>query len=353
MKRKIDHIDLNKHLTSQELLDYNSGVLGSEEMYRIELHLNECEFCSDALEGISQIQQPTKLINAINESIKPQRQTIQLPRNYLAIAASIILIAAIGFTFWMVKPFDEDKSLAVNTLDELQKEEKTQAKSLGKNSSDKADFSEEIRDIPEEEEVTNQVSTSKEEQKLSLPPVETSKPALNNVASEQNTTDQATEPQKVLMDANLDVEATDIGGKNEVIAEDTNERMEAPIGTQEQVPIQTMRAKKAAAQSIIEPVEDRNKPEPVNGMSNYKSYLENDLVYPEAATENKVKGNVVLDITIAPNGTIKNISVVKGLGYGCDEEAKRLVLTGPQWLPAVADGTPLEAHIEIKVRFRP
>ena len=63
----------------------------------------------------------------------------------------------------------------------------------------------------------------------------------------------------------------------------------------------------------------------MGGASNYKTYLENNIIYPEAATENKVKGNVVLDVAIAANGTIKSITVVKGLGYGCDEEAMRLI----------------------------
>lgn len=355
MKRKIDHIDLNKHLTQQELLDYNSGVLGSEEMYRMELHLNECELCSDALEGIDQIKAPNDSINSINEVIRPQKQSVQLPRNYLAIAASIVLVAAIGFTFWMLNPLGDDKSLAVNTLEETQKEEKqekTQPQSINEQASDTASFDEAYAAVPDDEEVEIQPTKKAVERETSLPTAETAKPTIGNLASEQdaNNNQIIAQPQEHLADANLDVESTEEADENEMAMEKADQGMAA----NEQAPTQTIRAKRAAAtQSITQPMEDRSKPEPAEGTSSYKTYIENNLVYPEAATENKVKGNVVLHITIAPNGTIKNITVVKGLGYGCDEEAKRLVLTGPQWLPAVKEGTPVEAHIELKVRFRP
>ena len=81
--------------------------------------------------------------------------------------------------------------------------------------------------------------------------------------------------------------------------------------------------------------------------------MKDKLVYPQQALDNNTKGTVVLEITIAPNGAISGIRVIKSVGDGCDEEAKRLVLTGPQWLPAVVEGNPIETKTEIKVRFRP
>jgi protein TonB len=38
------------------------------------------------------------------------------------------------------------------------------------------------------------------------------------------------------------------------------------------------------------------------------------------------------------SGSLSNINVVNGLGYGCDEEAIRVVKNGPGWEPAKENG---------------
>jgi TonB family protein len=49
------------------------------------------------------------------------------------------------------------------------------------------------------------------------------------------------------------------------------------------------------------------------------------LVYPEAAKAANITGAVTVEYTVDTNGNTKNVSVVKGLGYGCDEEAIRVI----------------------------
>jgi hypothetical protein len=44
--------------------------------------------------------------------------------------------------------------------------------------------------------------------------------------------------------------------------------------------------------------------------------------------------------------------VIKGLGYGCDEEAIRLLKEGPEWIPGSEDGLPTEKEAELKVKFK-
>ena len=49
------------------------------------------------------------------------------------------------------------------------------------------------------------------------------------------------------------------------------------------------------------------------------------LIYPEKARQNNVKGSVNVELTIDKDGNTKNLQVVNGLGYGCDEEALRVM----------------------------
>jgi TonB family protein len=49
------------------------------------------------------------------------------------------------------------------------------------------------------------------------------------------------------------------------------------------------------------------------------------LIYPAAAKTNGVTGYVTVQFVVDGTGDTKNMSVVKGLGYGCDEEAIRVI----------------------------
>ena len=43
--------------TQQQLLDYVQGRLSPEQQHEVELHLMDCEMCSEAIEGLSAFEQ--------------------------------------------------------------------------------------------------------------------------------------------------------------------------------------------------------------------------------------------------------------------------------------------------------
>ena len=55
------------------------------------------------------------------------------------------------------------------------------------------------------------------------------------------------------------------------------------------------------------------------------SFLESRIIYPEAARRRKIEGNVYLQFTIDTAGQVQSPTVQKGLGYGCNDEAVRVV----------------------------
>lgn len=360
MKRKIDHIDLYRHLTQQELWDYSKGVLGNEEMYRLELHLNECELCSDALEGMGQVNQPDEILRSINEKIVPAGESFVWPRKYMAIAASVLLVAAIGFTFWMLNPLNNERSLAVNSkLEEQKAGSAAQPENEIGPLSDTLSNAQNVAAVPDEEELDEIIISDVNQKPVTTAPA--TKPTQLGLAEHEPEVKikRDTEPQ-IPVDQ-VEAAGKGIQGEAEIAenfaADETDKDIAAPTAAAQErmVSSQTQRAKKATTQPSSEsgPVTNRNEAEPVGGNDAYKTYLKDKLVYPQQALDNNTKGTVVLEITIAPNGAISDIRVIKSVGDGCDEEAKRLVLTGPQWLPAVVEGNPIETKTEIKVRFRP
>ena len=53
--------------------------------------------------------------------------------------------------------------------------------------------------------------------------------------------------------------------------------------------------------------------------------LKDNLVYPPEAQENKIEGNVLIEYQVNNLGEVIDARVVHGIGFGCDEEALRLV----------------------------
>ena len=68
-----------------------------------------------------------------------------------------------------------------------------------------------------------------------------------------------------------------------------------------------------------------NLPKYIGGGEAYREFVATHLVYPPAALEARIEGKVVVEFDISDEGTVFNQRVLKGLGYGCDEEAIRVV----------------------------
>jgi TonB family protein len=91
---------------------------------------------------------------------------------------------------------------------------------------------------------------------------------------------------------------------------------------------------------------------PKGGRTAFKKYLEKNLTYPELALENNVEGKVTIQFTIGASGRLDNFTVLKGIGYGCDEEVIRLIKAGPRWTPTKRDGEYTTDKVKVRMRFR-
>jgi TonB family protein len=91
---------------------------------------------------------------------------------------------------------------------------------------------------------------------------------------------------------------------------------------------------------------------PYGGRTAYKQYLEKNLSYPQQALANKVEGRVTVQFTIQPTGQLTDFKVLKGLGFGCEEEVIRLIKQGPKWNPTRRDTQPITDKVKVRMRFR-
>ncbi|MBI4854235.1 MAG: energy transducer TonB [Acidobacteria bacterium] len=72
--------------------------------------------------------------------------------------------------------------------------------------------------------------------------------------------------------------------------------------------------------------------------------------YTEDARRDKIQGVVVLSVVFRKDGTIGDVKVVRGLGYGLDEEAiKAAALI--KFLPGAKDGSPINVRARLEFTF--
>ena len=93
-------------------------------------------------------------------------------------------------------------------------------------------------------------------------------------------------------------------------------------------------------------------PAPKGGMPAFYKYIGENIKYPMQAKQAKIQGKVFVEFVVDRDGTISNIKVVKGIGFGCDEEAARVLKESPKWRPGKQRGKPVLVRMTLPIVFK-
>jgi protein TonB len=80
-------------------------------------------------------------------------------------------------------------------------------------------------------------------------------------------------------------------------------------------------------------------------------YLQNQLNYPKLAMDNNIMGVVEVVFDIDAKGQVSNVNITKGIGFGCDEEAMRVIANMPQWKPGIQNGRAVPVRLRLPISF--
>ena len=61
------------------------------------------------------------------------------------------------------------------------------------------------------------------------------------------------------------------------------------------------------------------------GSEALKKFVKENLRYPQEAVLHRVEGKVFINYEVNDKGEVHSVKVTSGIGYDCDEEAKRIV----------------------------
>lgn len=92
-------------------------------------------------------------------------------------------------------------------------------------------------------------------------------------------------------------------------------------------------------------------PEFEGGMAAWAKFIQRNLRYPEEAMEKETQGKVFVSFVIEKDGSISNVSVIKGIGSGCDEEAIRVIKKSPRWKPGQQHNTTVRVRYTMPLAF--
>ena len=94
------------------------------------------------------------------------------------------------------------------------------------------------------------------------------------------------------------------------------------------------------------------KPSFPGGESAMYKWLQDNIIYPAAASEEGVQGKVTVQFIVEKDGSITHVQVVRGKHPALDAEAARVIRKMPRWTPGRNNGQPVRVTYHLPVPFK-
>lgn len=93
-------------------------------------------------------------------------------------------------------------------------------------------------------------------------------------------------------------------------------------------------------------------PEFIGGEERLYEYISENLRYPDLARDSGITGKVYVQFTVERDGTVSNVNLKRDIGYGCGDEAVRVVRgTSGMWRSGKVGGRPVRSQFVIPINF--
>ena len=187
--------------------------------------------------------------------------------------------------------------------------------------------------------------------KESSPADDNSVTAVDSVATEGITSDEADtpaenveEPQKKDEPADKQ-EKTDNKAENVTPAEREIVREQPTVAKKEETPV--TKQDHTLSNKVYDVVEQQPR---FSGDLN--GYLANNIRYPAAAQANAIQGRVIVQFVVERDGSISDVKVTRSVDPSLDREAVRVVRSMPRWIPGKHEGQPVRVRYTLPINFR-
>jgi TonB family protein len=90
---------------------------------------------------------------------------------------------------------------------------------------------------------------------------------------------------------------------------------------------------------------------PSNGIDGFYRMIGENIRYDKEAREKNVEGKVFVSFVVEPDGTLTDVSVLKGVHPALDAEALRVVKLSPKWIPGKNNGVAVRQRQVLPISF--
>jgi len=87
------------------------------------------------------------------------------------------------------------------------------------------------------------------------------------------------------------------------------------------------------------------------GLDKFRDWIQKRTNYPQDAIDKKITGKVFLTFIIEKDGSVSNVTVVKGVDPLLDNEAVKAISESPKWTPGLQRGEPVRVRYSIPLNF--
>jgi protein TonB len=87
------------------------------------------------------------------------------------------------------------------------------------------------------------------------------------------------------------------------------------------------------------------------GLDKFRDWVQKRTSYPQAAYDRRIRGTVYLTFIVEKDGTVSNVTVVKGVDPLLDDEAVKAISESPRWTPGLQRGEPVRVRYSIPLNF--
>lgn len=83
----------------------------------------------------------------------------------------------------------------------------------------------------------------------------------------------------------------------------------------------------------------------------FARWCSKNIKYPPEAADNGSQGKVTVQFVVERDGSVSNITILRGVDKYLDEEAIRVVKNSPKWQPGANRGKPVRVYIQVPINF--
>lgn len=92
-------------------------------------------------------------------------------------------------------------------------------------------------------------------------------------------------------------------------------------------------------------------PEFPGGIKELYKYINSNIKYPSAAQRANISGKVFVKFVVEKDGSVGEVQILKGIGFGCDEESSRVIKSLPKFSPGKQNGRNVRVWYTLPVSY--